>query len=118
MISIGFPSNIHLCTRAVDFRKCFDGLCGVVRDYLKSEPLDGSVYVFYNRRRDRVKLLLWDGDGFWLFYKRLEMGTFEIPGIAQEGDGVTLSREQLELILSGIDLRSVRHRKRYRRMAA
>jgi len=118
MIAIGFPSRIYLSSRAVDFRKCFDGLCGEVRDYLGADPLDGSVFVFHNRRRDRLKILLWDQDGFWLFYKRLEKGTFEIPAINSGVGRIPLSREQLDLILSGIELRSVRHRRRYHREAA
>jgi transposase len=102
----------------VDFRKTFDGLSGEVRDFLGREPLDGSVYVFYNRRRDRLKILLWDGDGFWLFYKRLERGTFEMPRVDQQPRQVRLGREELELILSGIELGSVRRRKWNRRLAA
>lgn len=118
MIAIGFPSEILLSARHVDFRKSFDGLCGEVLNHLEVDPLNGAAFVFYNRRRDRLKILLWDGDGFWLFYKRLEEGTFEIPSINAQSRSVVLSREHLELILSGIDLNSVRRRKRYHKSAA
>jgi len=107
------PQSIYLSCRPVDFRKCFDGLCGEINDYLGHDPLSGSLFVFYNKGRNRVKMLLWDSDGFWLFYKRLEQGTFEIPAFAQDARSATLSSEQLQLILSGIELCSVRHRKRF-----
>jgi len=115
MFPLAFPPSVYLCTRPVDFRKAFDGLCGEVRDYLKRDPLDGSLFVFYNKRRDRLKILLWDNDGFWLFYKRLEIGTFQLPRTETLHTAHAISAEQLHLILSGIDLRSIRHRKRYNR---
>jgi transposase len=109
-----FAQSIYLCSRHVDFRKCFDGLCGEIRDYMGANPLDRSLFVFYNRRRDRLKMLVWDEDGFWLLYKRLEQGTFEIPPVSPQQHSVALSAQQLQLILSGIELKSVRHRKRYK----
>lgn len=106
--------KIYLSSRFVDFRKAFEGLCGEVRDYLGREPLDGSLFVFYNRRRDRIKMLLWDNDGFWLFYKRLEQGTFQFPlhRVSLEHSW-ELSEAELQMILSGIELSTIRHRKRY-----
>jgi transposase len=71
--------------------------------------------VFYNKRRDRLKMIVWDNDGFWLFYKRLEQGTFEVPIRTSDLSCVTLSAEQLQLMLCGIELESVRKRKRYMR---
>jgi transposase len=117
MLPIVSAHAIFLCSRHVDFRKCFDGLCGEVREYMGANPLDRSLFVFYNRRRDRLKLLLWDDDGFWLFYKRLEQGTFEVPRSSTDEHSISLSAQQLQLILSGIELRSVRHRKRYKHAA-
>jgi transposase len=114
MIIERIPQTIYLCARAVDFRKCFDGLCGEVRDYLGCDPLSDAMFVFYNRRRDRLKMLLWDRDGFWLFYKRLESGTFQIPS-PLDGASYRLNDEQLHLMLSGIDLNSIRRRKRYQK---
>jgi transposase len=92
-------------------------LCGEINDYIGTDPLSGSLFVFYNKRRNRIKMLLWDVDGFWLLYKRLEQGTFEIPQITPGACSVSLSGEQLQLILSGIELSSVRHRKRYKKAA-
>jgi transposase len=71
MLPIGvIPHSIYLCSRHVDFRKCFDGLCGEIRNYMGGDPLDRSLFVFYNRRRDRLKMLLWDDDCFWLLYNQ------------------------------------------------
>jgi transposase len=112
-----FPPSIFLSARPVDFRKCFDGLCGEILDFMGGDPLSGALFVFYNKGRDRLKLLLWDTDGFWLLYKRLERGTFEIPIAADGTRSVTLTGEQLQLILSGIELGSVRRRKRYKKAA-
>ena len=94
-------------------RKAFDGLCGIISSVLNRDPLDGSVYIFINRHRNRMKCLVWDGDGFWLFYKRLEKGTFQIPLRAHDQHALAVSYEQWMLILEGIDLDSVRHRPRY-----
>jgi transposase len=93
-------------------RKSFDGLCGEVGAFMGMNPLSGHVFVFVNKRRDRMKLMFWDRHGFWLFYKRLEMGRFQLP---THGDGAScvLAYEELLLILEGIDLSSIRRRKRY-----
>ncbi len=85
------------------------GLCGLVTAGLKRDPLSGEVFVFINRRRTHIKLLVWDRCGFVLFYKRLERGSFEIPETG------TLSWHQLVLMLEGISLKSARYRKRYSR---
>jgi transposase len=86
------------------------GLCGLVRGSLRKDPLSGDVFVFVNRRRTHIKLLVWDRSGFVLYYKRLERGTFELPDLASEG---YLSWSQLMLMLEGVALRTVRYRKRY-----
>jgi transposase len=113
MLSFSTISSIYLSSRPVDFRKQFDGLCGEVLDYMGKNPQDGSLFVFYNKRRDRMKLLWWQHDGFWLFYKRLEAGTFQVPDNSNEEKGIQLSSDKLQLILSGIDLTSIKRRKRY-----
>lgn len=92
-------------------RKGFDGLSGIVMDQMSSNPLDGSVYIFINRRRNRMKILLWEHTGFLMYYKRLERGTFELPSSAE----ADISWEMLMLILSGISLKKIVKRKRYRR---
>ena len=92
-------------------RKGFDGLSGVVRQALKKDPLSGEVFIFLNRRRNQVKLLLWERDGFSLYHKRLERGTYELP--IGDSDSVELRSDELMLILQGIALKSVQRRKRF-----
>jgi transposase len=118
MFGLTGPASIFLSTRATDMRKSIDGLCGEVQDYIGRDPVDGSLFVFLNRRRDKVKMLWWERDGFWVFYKRLEAGTFQMPQAATGDERQwMLSAAQLQLILCGVDLRSVRMRKRYRAAA-
>lgn len=94
-----------------DMRKSFDGLSGLVKDKLLREPLSGEVFVFLSKRRNQIRLLLWEGDGFSLYSKRLEKGTFEIP--EANAHCIELSNEQLLFILRGIKLQSVEKRKRF-----
>ena len=104
---LSFPAQIaiYACTTPVDFRKAHDGLVAVVRDHMQDDPFGGSVFVFTNRRRDRIKLLLWDHNGFWLLYKRLERGTFRT--VARRGERrVEISRAELSMLLEGIDLKA------------
>jgi transposase len=113
MLSVPAKVRVFLCTRATDMRKSFDGLHGLVVDVLQQDPLSGDLFVFLNRRRDRVKLLIWEEDGMLIVYKRLERGTFALP--EGDGDSITLSSAQLVLLLGGIDLKHTRPRPRYRR---
>lgn len=113
MIPLIGQAQLYLYTEAADFRKAFDGLSGLISSRLGRDPLDGSMYIFLNKRKNRMKCLVWDRDGFWLFYKRLERGTFQIPIYASGQAGIDLSHEQLMLILQGIDLGSIRRRPRY-----
>lgn len=113
MISFSFPSEIYIANRPTDFRKCFDGLCGEIRSYMQMNPLGGALFVFYNKRRDRLKMIVWDNDGFWIFYKRLEQGTFEILPASRDETSITVSPEQLQLLLCGIELSSIKKRKRF-----
>ena len=80
MITFGPGQRYWLYRKPTDMRKSFDGLCGLVASGMKRDPLSGEVFVFINRRRTHIKLLVWDRSGFVLYYKRLEEGTFEIPG--------------------------------------
>jgi transposase len=107
MISFGPAQRYFLYRAPTDMRKSFDGLCGLVTSGLGRDPLSGEVFVFVNRRRTHIKLLVWDRSGFVLYYKRLEEGTFEIP----EAD--PLSWPQLVFMLEGVSLASARYRKRY-----
>lgn len=113
MVPFSIPYTIFLSVQPVDFRKSFDGLSGEVTNYLGMNPEDGSLFVFYNKRRDRIKMLLYEDDGFWLLYKRLEQGSFQFPTDHCSDTSYSLSQNQLHCILSGIDLHSVRFRKRY-----
>jgi transposase len=111
VLNVPAKVRIFLCRSAIDMRKGFDGLHGVVLEVLRQDPLSGDLFVFLNRRRDRVKLLIWEGDGMLIVYKRLERGTFAPP--AGSGDSLTLSSAQLALLLGGIDLKQTRARARY-----
>ena len=115
MLSFAPHIRIFLHARPTDMRKSFDGLCGLVRGELRADPLDGSLFLFVNRRGDRLKMLWWDHDGWALFYKRLESGTFEM--LRPEGDAaaVELDSTTLAMLLSGVSLDSVKRRKRYAR---
>jgi transposase len=104
--------RVFLCTRSTDMRKSFDGLAGLVQECFAQDLLTGHLFLFLNRRRDRIKILFFDRDGLVIWYKRLESGSFEMPSTA-EGDGVELRPAQLAMILSGIDMRSARQRKRF-----
>lgn len=97
-------------------RKGFDGLSGLVREKMGCNPLDGSVYLFVNRRRDKMKMLVWESGGFMMYYKRLERGTFQIPVGANGTEGkLQMSWETLVLILRGIKLEKIERKRRYKR---
>jgi len=104
--------RVFLCTRPTDMRKSFDGLSGLVQECFGEDLLTGHLFLFLNRRKDRLKILYFDRDGLAIWYKRLERGSFEMPRVAQ-GDGVELQPAQLAMILSGIDMTSARQRKRF-----
>ncbi len=120
MLSITPTLNVFLALDPVDMRKGFHGLTSLVESILSQNPLSGHWFVFINRRRDRVKILTWDGSGFCIYYKRLERGTFELPRLdkpdQQSGpdqQSIELSGSQLSLILAGIELSSVKQRPRF-----
>ncbi len=93
-------------------RKGVDSLSGIVISQMNCNVLDGSIFIFFNKKHNQVKLLLWEGDGFSMYYKRLEKGTYEIPSV-DNSLTVSVNNQQLQLILQGISLKSVRRRKRY-----
>lgn len=94
-------------------RKGFDSLSGLVTTQLEMSALSGAVFIFFNKKHNQVKLLLWEGDGFAMYYKRLEKGTYELPAIQDNKSSALMTAQQLQLILQGISLKSVRRRKRY-----
>jgi transposase len=114
--------RVFLCTRPTDLRKGFDGLSGLVREGFSQDPLSGHLFLFLNRRRDRIKILYFDRDGLVIWYKRLEVGSFQNPKPPPDASplagsaGIELSVTGLALILGGIDLTTARRRKRYSRV--
>jgi len=113
----GLPVRVFLCTSPTDMRKGFDTLALLARDGLGYDPLSGHLFLFVGRRRDRLKILYWDGDGYALWYKRLEKGTFRLPSAKPDAASVELKASELAMLLEGIDLRSVKRRKRFKRSA-
>jgi transposase len=96
---------------SVDMRKGFDSLSGLVQQHMQLNVLSGSIFIFMNKKRNQVKLLLWEGDGLSLYYKRLERGSYEQPAITSGSYQITA--QQLQFILQGIQLTSVKMKKRY-----
>jgi transposase len=119
MLSLPPSVRILLAREPADMRKGFDGLSHLVQSVLQEDPLSGHLFVFRNRRGDRVKLLLWDSDGYLVIYKRLERGTFRFPAPSEaEATSVTIKATDLIMLLDGIDLQSVKRRPRYARKSA
>jgi transposase len=112
---VGGNTRIFLCIGDTDMRKSFDTLRGLIRSTMHLDPLSGALFVFKNRRADRIKAIYWDGDGFAMWYKVLQKGTFQFPDLANfSSAGVEIDATILGLILQGIDLSSIRRRTRYR----
>jgi transposase len=118
VLSLPLPVRIFLCTQPADMRRSFDGLAQMVREFLQTDPLSGHLFVFRSKRGDRLKLLYWDSDGLAIWYKRLEEGTFRFPPPGAEGHGIEIRAADLTMLLDGVDLESVRRRKRYHRPAS
>ncbi len=114
MLSIPGQVKIFLGVAPVDMRKGFDTLAALVSEILQADPLSGHLFVFRSKRADRVKLLYWAGDGFVIWYKRLESGTFRFPQAAEGQLSLTISATDLAMLLDGVDLASVKRRRRYR----
>jgi transposase len=112
---VSFSKNIkyYVYREATDMRKGFDSLCGLVNREFLMNPINGDVFIFLNLRRNRIKVLHWQGDGFAVFYKRLESGTYEIPLKVSTSNSVEIEAQTLQLILEGITLSSVKKRRRY-----
>jgi len=110
-------TRIWLCTGPTDMRRGFDRLAEQAQQVTRQDPHAGHVFVFRSRGGDRLKVLYWDKDGYALWYKRLEEGTFKVPKLAAEQPSVELRASELAMILDGIDLASVKRVKRYRRSA-
>ena len=109
---LSFPSavKIYLCSEPADMRRSFDGLAMMVKTIIGQNPLSGHIFIFGNRKGDRLKLLYWDRDGFAIWYKRLEKGLFSFPQ-SDASHGIT--HRQLSMMLEGIELSSVRLKRRF-----
>lgn len=114
MLSFSSTQRYFLYRPPTDMRKGFAGLSGLVREHLDEELMSGDVFIFINRRRDRIKLLMWDVTGFALYYKQLERGTFELPKSAGNTSS-ELRWSDLVMLLEGIEIKSIKRRKRYRK---
>ena len=117
MFGLGLATKIYVAVEAVDMRKGFDGLFGLVRDQLGQDPLSGYLFLFSNRTRTRLKALVWDGSGLWVCAKRLEKGRFRWPAPPEKQRSVTMRPEELAMLVNGLDLKQARPRNWYRRSA-
>lgn len=113
MLHIDSSTVYYWYNGAVNMRSSFDALCGLVNQHSQTSILKGGVYIFINKKRNQIKLLTWEGDGLAIYYKRLEKGVYELPSIAANSNSATIDAVQLQLILQGIVLNSVRKKKRY-----
>ncbi len=115
MLAFSPQTRIFLHRKPTDMRKSFPGLVAITESVLQQEPTCGHLFVFFNRRRDRIKILYWGGSGFCIWYQQLETGTYQFPSHdqLQQAQSLELTSSQLSLILDGIDLSSARQRKRF-----
>lgn len=113
MLTIPPNTRISLCATPIDMRKSFNGLVGIVRNELGDDPLAGHLFVFVNRNNTLLKILYWDGDGFAIWFKRLESGTFRFPSRTGNSCAIEITRAGLSMILEGIDLSQLPKRKRF-----
>ena len=115
MFGLTTTHSFHLYRKPADMRKGFNGLCGLIQNDLPTSPTDGSVYIFINKARNKLKLLHWSGSGFVLYYKGLESGTFELPYYDETVGSLCLSYCQLVLLIDGICISNISKRKRYKK---
>lgn len=117
MVTLGLTGRIWVCLEPVDGRKSFDGLSAIIGTQLQRDPLSGDLFVFKNRRGDRLKILAWQGDGFALYLRRLERGTFAFPTATAAAAEVRVTATELAMILGGVELPGATRRTRYQRPA-
>ena len=118
MIHLPASVRVYLCTSPCDMRRSFDGLHALVTGAMQLDAFAGHLFVFANRRKDRVKILYWDRDGFAVWAKRLEEGTYAMPFAEADELRREITAQELGALLSGIDLSTAKRRKRYRRGSA
>lgn len=113
MFTLGSSLKFQLYSQPTDMRKSFDSLCGVVQNQLGLSPVNGDVYVFINKTRNKIKLLHWAGSGFVLYYKRLESGTFEHPQYDIETGSYQMTYSQMVMLVDGISIKNIERKKHY-----
>lgn len=113
MFALTAENIFHMYSHPTDMRKSFDALSGLVRNNLGYNPINGEVFIFINKRRDKIKLLHWQGSGYLLYYKRLETGTFELPRYDASVGSISLSYAQIIMIMDGLSIKNLQQRKRY-----
>jgi transposase len=118
MLALSDAKRYYLFRPAADMRKSFDGLSGIISSQMQAQPLSGDIFIFLNKRRNQLKMLMWDLDGFAIWYKRLERGTFELPVSKTTEESVAVQAWQLRLILEGVQLKSITRRTRYKKPEA
>ena len=119
-LATGLPTKIYIAVEAIDMRKGFEGLHGLVRDQLGQDPLSGHLFLFTNRTKTRLKALVWDGSGLWVCAKRLEKGRFRWPVVSPSDENVRsviLRAEELAMLVNGLDVKQTQQRKWYRKSA-
>jgi transposase len=113
MLNVATGTRIFVAVGATDMRKGFDGLSGIIIGALRQDPLSGHLFLFANRRRDKLKILYWDGDGLAIWYRRLEQGTFQMPRVAEDQTTAEIRSDELTMLVRGIDYSNVKRRKRF-----
>lgn len=113
ILSLSDHRLYHLYRKETDMRKSFDSLCGIISNELGQNVMAGDVFIFINKLRTHLKLLVWERGGFSLFYRRLEQGTFELPVFDHDCRSMAVSADQLNFILKGISLKDIKYRSRY-----
>jgi transposase len=113
MLTLPNAVKVYVATAPTDMRKTFNGLSAAVTSILKQDPLTGHLFVFFNARRDQVRILFWDRSGFCILAKRLERGRFRIPDVDANATHVTMEAAELALIMEGIDLKGAVRRPRW-----
>lgn len=117
MLHLSATCKYYLYTKDTDMRKGFDSLSGIVSSQMQLDALDGSLFIFINKKHNQVKLLLFEGDGFALYHKRLEKGTYELPDTLSVSSSHCISAQQLQFILQGLSLQKIHFRVRYKKTA-
>ena len=113
LLTITDSRRYHLYRKETDMRKSFDSLCGIISNELDKNVMAGDVFIFINKLRTHLKLLVWETGGFSLFYRRLEQGTFELPAFDHDCRSMVVSADQLNFILKGISLTAIKYRSTY-----